>query len=150
MLSDPQTLFFLALAVVTLGLAIWVALLERRLGRLLRGKNAATLEEVIHLLHHRVAGTDETNEQIKKHLLAIEKRLGRSIQHVKTVRFNPFRDQGQGSNQSFATAFLDEHGDGVVISSLYTRDGVSVYAKPVNTRQSEFELTEEEARVLQS
>jgi hypothetical protein len=114
------------------------------------GKAGQSLEETMLEFIAKVKATDNTNEQIKHYLQVMDARLRRSIQHVKTLRFNPFRGEGQGSNQSFATAFLDEHGNGVVLSSLYTRDKVAVYAKPVVEGASEFELTEEEAAVLKT
>ena len=43
---------------------------------------------------------------------------------------------------------MDEKGDGVVISSLYSRDKVSVYAKPLVEGKSEYELSEEEKDVV--
>lgn len=138
--------YLLALAIIIL--LGWIAWLEWRLHKLLGGQKAASLEKVIFDLVDTVKQTDKINEEIQEHLIKMEERLRRSIQHVKTVRFNPFRDQGQGSNQSFAVALLDEHGDGVVLSSLYTRDKVSVYAKPVNKRGSDYELSEEETSVL--
>ncbi|NIT70429.1 DUF4446 family protein, partial [candidate division KSB1 bacterium] len=58
---------------------------------------------------------------------------------VGTVRFNPFK--GTGGGQSFAAAFLSEHGNGVVISTLYSRERVSVFAKPIQSFASEYELT---------
>ena len=50
--------------------------------------------------------------------------------------------------QSFAVALLSENGDGAVLSSLYARDRMSVFAKPVKNFSSEFEMTEEEKEVL--
>jgi hypothetical protein len=69
------------------------------------------------------------------------------ISHVGIVRFNPF--ENTGSNQSFSIALLDSHKNGVVISSLYTRDGVRIYAKPIQKEKSEFQLTEEENIAIQ-
>ena len=62
------------------------------------------------------------------------------------MRFNPFPDQG--SNQSFAIGMLNEEGDGVVFSSLYSRDRMSVFAKPIKNNKSEYELSDEERKVL--
>jgi hypothetical protein len=78
----------------------------------------------------------------------IEKRLHRSLQAIETIRFNPFKGTGDGGNQSFSTAFVSEDGDGVVISSLYSRDRVSVFSKPLKKFESNFELTEEEKEVI--
>jgi hypothetical protein len=144
---EPQiiTLYLFGAAMIIL-LAV-VFILERKIAKLLKGKNASSLEEVINSLGRDVKDVEQVNDLIKKHLTAMEERLHRSIQHVKTIRFNPFRDQG--SNQSFTTAFLDEDGNGVVISSLYSRDRVSIYAKPVNRYTSTYELSEEEKAVLE-
>lgn len=143
-----DTIFLLAFGAVIVILLAWIIRLEWRLGKLLGGEKADSLENLIRNLVQSVQETDNVNEEIQQHLLKMEERLRSSIQHVKTVRFNPFRGEGQGSNQSFAVALLNEHGHGVVLSSLYTRDKVSVYAKPIQGRKSDYELTEEENAVL--
>ena len=76
----------------------------------------------------------------------INKKLKKSIRGVETVRFNPFGDQG--SNQSFAIGMLNEDKDGVVISSLYSRERMSIFAKPIKGGTSDYELTEEEKEAL--
>jgi hypothetical protein len=80
----------------------------------------------------------------------VEARLNRSIQAVETIRFNPFKGTGEGGNQSFSTAFVNKNGSGVVISSLYSRDRVSIFSKPLEKFESQFELTEEEKDVVVS
>ena len=76
----------------------------------------------------------------------VNAKLQKSIRGLETVRFNPFSDQG--SNQSFAIGMLNEKGDGVVLSSLYSRERMSVFAKPIKGGKSEYELTAEEKEVL--
>ena len=44
---------------------------------------------------------------------------------------------------------LNEEGDGVVFSSLYSRDRMSIFAKPVKNNNSEYELTSEEKQALE-
>ena len=68
---------------------------------------------------------------------------------VGTVRFNPFKGTGDGGHQSFATAFLDETGNGIVLSTLYIRDRVGIYAKPLKKGRSEYELTGEERKAIE-
>ena len=147
---SPEIVVLLALGLVITGLGLWVGQLHGKLKRLSAGKNGQSLEGVLAEFIRKVQETDQTNEEIKRYLAVMDARLRRSVQHVKTLRFNPFRGEGQGSNQSFATAFLDEQGNGVVFSSLYSRDKVSVYAKPIVERQSEFELTDEESAALKN
>jgi len=75
-------------------------------------------------------------------------RIGSAIRFVKTVRFNPWEGTGEGGNQSFASVFLDEAGNGAVISTLYTRERTSVYGKPIIAYGSPFPLTKEERAVV--
>jgi len=87
--------------------------------------------------------------ELEIYLAQVESRVKKSVQSVHTVRFNPFKGTGGGGNQSFATAFLNEEGDGVLISSLYSREHVSIFSKPLKKSSSEHELSEEEAEALE-
>ena len=129
---------------ITVLLTIWLFVLHLRLKKLLRGKNAQSLEEVIQNLGSDVKGLEKFQEGTIQYLKTVEKRLRRSIQGVETVRFNAFKGIGEGGGQSFAVAILSEEGDGVAISSLYSRGQVSVFAKPIKNFKSENELTAEE------
>ena len=138
-------IFYLLLATIAVLLG-WIVRLELKINRLLGGQDKNNLKVLLLELHGKLKDTDSVNEAIKRHLLNMEDRLRKSVQHVKTIRFNPFRQDG--GNHSFTTAFLDERGNGTVISSLYTREKVTLYAKPITNYQSEFELTEEERASL--
>ncbi len=72
--------------------------------------------------------------------------LQRTLQHVGLVRFNPFADAG--GDQSFSVALLDANNSGVVISSLHSREGTRVYAKPVTAGESSYTLSEEEQSAI--
>ena len=129
--------------VAVIALVIWIVVLERKFSRLMGGKGGS-LDDSLSRLHDHSKDMGQFRVELEKYLESVESRLARNIQSVETVRFNPFKGTGEGGNQSFATTFLNEKGDGVVISSLYTRDRVSVYAKPVKKGTSEYELSEEE------
>ncbi|MBI3458671.1 DUF4446 family protein [Candidatus Azambacteria bacterium] len=62
------------------------------------------------------------------------------------IRFNPFKEVG--SDQSFSLAILDAHNNGIVISSLFSRDNNRVYGKAVKNGTSKYELLEEEKEVI--
>jgi hypothetical protein len=82
------------------------------------------------------------------YLHIVEERLKKSIRGVETVRFNPFKGTGDGGNQSFATALIDEEGNGVVISSIFARDRTSIFSKPIYKYVSSHELSEEELEAI--
>ncbi|MBI1999468.1 MAG: DUF4446 family protein [Parcubacteria group bacterium] len=143
---------FLAVAVAGILIALLVLLAlavrtEVRLHRLFRGSKAKDLEGVMHALEDRERQMVETLAQHEEILKNLDARQKKSIKEVGVVRYNPFRGTS-GSNQSFATAFINEEGNGVVISGLYSRERVSVFAKPVAQLQSEYELSREEREAL--
>ena len=131
---------------LSLILFIWLIRLEMRFKKLFAGKDGSDLEDTMKAIIDELKDQKKTQDEILAHLMDVETRLKRSIQGIQTVRFNPFTDQG--SNQSFAIALMSEDGNGVVLSSLYSRERVSVFAKPIIKFKSEFELTEEEKAVL--
>ena len=125
---------------------IWVATIELRLRKFFAGKDAKSLEGIMVEIREKVENLKDTQTHINEHLVIVDKRLNKSIRNVETLRFNPFVDAG--SNQSFAMAFLNDEGNGVILSSLYARDRMSIFAKPIASGKSEFELTAEEKEVL--
>ena len=127
--------------------AIWVINTEKRLKRFFIGKKAKDLEDTIINLEDEISKLKKAKENTEKELKEINAKLKKSIRGLETVRFNPFPDQG--SNQSFAIGMLNEDGDGVVLSSLYSRERMSIFAKPIKNGKSEYELTEEERKSLE-
>ncbi len=125
---------------------IWVIVTEKRLKRFFLGKKAKDLEETIAILETEIGKLNKAKEEIEKNITSINSKLKKSIRGLETIRFNPFRDQG--SNQSFAIGMLNEEGDGLVISSLYSRERMSIFAKPIKKGNSEYELTTEEREAL--
>lgn len=140
---DNITLVYI-LAGVAILLIIWIIRLEFRLARLLIGKNARTLEDSFVSITSDLKELHQFTKEMEHYLGHVERRLKRSVQGVETVRFNPFKGTGSGGNQSFSTAFINEKGDGVVLTSMYARDRISMFAKPLKEFKSEFELSDEE------
>ncbi|MBP9711933.1 MAG: DUF4446 family protein [Candidatus Pacebacteria bacterium] len=126
--------------------AFWLWNTEKRLKRFFLGKKAKDLEDTILALQNELLKLDRSRQNFEKEFALVNTKLKKSIRGLETIRFNPFPDQG--SNQSFAIGLLNEDGDGVVVSSLYSRERMSVFAKPVKNGKSEYELTIEEKEVL--
>ncbi len=137
-----------ALSIVVVTLGVWIFVLEHRMRKLLAGKDAQSLEGVIRALGDDIRALEKFQTETTTYLTDAEKRIRRSVQGVETIRFNAFKGNGEGGNQSFAVALLSENGDGAIISSLYARDRMSVFAKPIKNFTSEFEMTAEEKEVV--
>ncbi len=148
-LTPEYVLVLSAIGVVFIVLLVWNIRLEIRLAKMRYGKNAHRLDESMSNIQNHLGSLEESKDAIIKHLGTVEKRLKKSVQSVETVRFNPFKGTGSGGSQSFASVFLNENGDGVVISSLYSRDRVSVFSKPISQFKPAFDLSEEESKVLE-
>ena len=141
------SIILIFLVLLVLALAIFVVQLYRRIEKLVRGKNGASLEESINEISHALEALETTASSHHEKLNSLATRSKISVRNIAVKRFNPFADAG--SNQSFSIALVDDHGDGVILSSIYARERMSVYAKPVEKGSSSYELTEEEAEVLQ-
>ncbi len=139
-------LVYIIVAIIAI-ILLWIVLTEYRLKKFFVGTKARNLEDIMINLGKEMTEIKKSQSQIKEHLTIIDARLNKSIRNIKVLRFNPFVDAG--SNQSFAISFLNDEKDGVIISSLYARDRMSVFAKPINKGKSKFELTEEEKEVLE-
>ncbi|HEY4509236.1 MAG TPA: DUF4446 family protein [Candidatus Paceibacterota bacterium] len=147
MFNNPLFITYglIACIVILIG---WIVRIEIKMWRLLRGGNGKSLEASIVGAHQNLERLNEFQKEAVNHFINVEKRLNRSVQAVETIRFNPFKGVGEGGNQSFSTSFVSENGEGVVISSIYSRDRVSVFSKPLEKFGSDFELTDEEKEVV--
>jgi hypothetical protein len=141
------------LAVLLVGLLLVVVLLWRRvnslsarLSGLTRGEGGRSLEAILEGHVRRVGEVDARVRSLEQRSTALEAQGRKAVQRVGLVRFNPFEDTG--SNQSFALALLDEDGDGVVVSSLHTRQATRVYVRPVSGGIAERALSDEETEAL--
>ena len=137
-----------AAALIIIILFIWVIWLQNKLGKLLVGK-AKNLDESFEILTKEISDLKRFRVDAEETFKTTDARLKKTISGVETIRFNPFKGTGSGGNQSFATAFINEEKNGVIISSLYSRDHVSVFSKPIKNLISEQgELTSEEREAM--
>ena len=74
-------------------------------------------------------------------------RISRAVQGVGLVKFNPFAGSGD-SKPSIALALLNEEGNGIIISTLHARGGITLFSKQVANFKPETEMTTEEAQAL--
>jgi hypothetical protein len=141
-----QIAFFVLLLLINIITIFWLSKTEKRLKKVFAGKKAKDLEDLIFLLNEEIKSLHNTKTQLQKDVEVLNTKMKKAIRGVDTIRFNPFADQG--GNQSFTIGLLDEENNGLVLSSLYSRERMSVFAKPIKEGRSEHELTEEEKKVL--
>lgn len=140
-------IILLSTAVITL--AIMLGILSQRISTLSAGSKTQSLEGIINSNNKSLKEQAVILQKYGNKIQEIEKDARENIQNIGVIRFNPFKETG--GSQSFAIALTDKDQNGVVISSLYARERMSVFAKPIRQGTSEYTLTEEEqAAITQS
>jgi hypothetical protein len=154
---SPQFLFFLSAGAVVLGILLFSTLLllffqvrrmKRDLASLFSGQKGSDLEAIILKQKESIAELDREVQELydvaeRLYLLGQE-----SLHKTEILRFNPFKEVG--GNHSFTVALLNGKNTGFVLSSLHTREGTRIYAKPVTGggETKEYPFTAEEKQVI--
>ena len=128
-------------------LVFWIIRLELKLSKLLSGKSK-NLDESIGDIQKNISSLEDFQTDAESRLKILSTKAERAISGIETIRFNPYKGVGVGGNQSFATALVNENGDGVVISTLYSREHTSIFSKPIKKNASTYEMTVEEKEAL--
>lgn len=68
------------------------------------------------------------------------------VSKVSLLRYDAFEDVG--GRLSFSCAMLDDHGTGVVLTSINGRQETRVYAKPIAEGTSSYNLSVEESEAI--
>ena len=79
---------------------------------------------------------------LRQEVSALRLEAADALRHLAVVRYDAFGDMG--GHLSWSMALLDDHGDGVVITSIHGRSDARTYAKPVTGWSSEQQLSPEE------
>jgi hypothetical protein len=92
----------------------------------------------------------ERLEKAVRTLHATDKRqqhqIEAGVRRVALIRYDAFEDVG--GQLSFSAALLDEHGSGLVLTSINGRQETRVYAKPVSEGSSTYNLSLEEEEAI--
>ena len=150
-----QLVFYvtIALSVVSIILAVILTIvlcklktLKRRVDSLTRGKDTESLEDIIVSYLERVESLEEGEEITRAALNAIKDNLKITYQKTGLVKYDAFREMSGAL--SYSLALLDKENNGVLISSMYSREGCYTYAKVIIKGESKINLSEEEAEAL--
>mgnify|MGYP001564345562 FL=1 len=86
-------------------------------------------KDLLSSLNHFISLSIQNSDAQKKLSDKLEKEIIQNKKHLQKIgfnRYNPFTDTG--GDQSFSAALLDENGNGIVISSLHSRENTRLYA----------------------
>lgn len=134
------------LAVLVITVLCKLKTLKRRIDSLSRGKDIKSLEDIILNFFERVESLEEGEEMTRAALNAIKDNLKITYQKKGLVKYDAFREMSGAL--SYSLALLDKENNGVLISSMYSREGCYTYAKEIKNGECKINLSEEEAEAL--
>ena len=120
--------------------------LRRRVDTLTRGKDTESMEDIILNFFERIENLENEEKSTKSDIGAIKDNLKIAYQKTGLVKYDAFREMSGAL--SYSLALLDQENNGVLISSMYSREGCYSYAKDIVKGESKINLSEEEAEAL--
>lgn len=115
--------------IISLVALILVIRMIRHYSSLTRGVEPKNLIKALEGIQKTLSEHERSSTVMRKEISAIEARLKSHLQTLTLKRFNPFGDTG--GDQSFLLAILDGNKDGIVITSLHSRENTRFYVKSV-------------------
>ena len=112
----------------------------------LLGGGAAKATDRIVTLERGAADASTARIAAEGRLAALERVAQSEVPRVGFVRYNAFPDTG--SDLSYALALLNKTGDGVVISSIWSREETRTYGKAVQNFTSAQDASKEELAAI--
>ncbi len=139
-------LILLVLGLWLTGLSIVLYRIFALFNKLTRGVEVTDLKSVLEKVLTRESNNEKVIVELTKRVSTIEVNSTSHVQKVGLIRYNPFKELG--GDHSFSLAILDGKDNGVIITSLHTRDRTRVYMKDIIGSKSETELSVEEKKAL--
>lgn len=147
---SPSTLTLVAL--VAIGLAV-VAVLYSIANAGKAGGSVSGRVRLDETLRGILQGQGEQMQRLERAIRALHAtgkkqkvEIEGSVRNVALLRYDAFEDVG--GRLSFSCALLDDHGDGVVLTSINGRQETRVYAKQVTRGTSSHNLSLEEEEAI--
>lgn len=136
------------------GFALWLLICTVLLIRMLLHYRNLTAnvskKDLISSLNHLISISERNSKDVEGLNEKLNKEITENKKHLQKMgfkRYNPFTDTG--GDQSFTAAILDDLGDGIMISSLHSRENTRLYAKKVDGgKVSSQTLSSEEQEVI--
>lgn len=143
---ETSTILFIVLFLWLLGLSgflFWFTWVLR--GLLKDSKDKDFIKSFKKIEDIQTGNSKEIKNLQKNHKFLIEEVLGH-VQKIGLVKYNPFSETG--GDHSFSLALLDGKKNGIIITSLHTRESTRVYIKDVKAGKSSIELSGDEKKAL--
>ena len=139
-------ILFLVLLIMQIRLMGKFKKLYRTYDRFMRGKDMESMEETVLAQFERIEALEKSNEEKDRQIESIFENLQHVYQKTGLVKYDAFREMS--GKLSYALTLLDKENNGVMINSMYSREGCYSYVKTIVGGKCSIEMSEEEQEAL--
>lgn len=120
--------------------------LGKRLSRFTTGNDASNLEEVMAKRFSEMRQIVKNEKKQNNDITMINDKFLTTFCKIGLVKYDAFKEMS--GKLSFSLALLTENHDGIIITSMHSREGCFTYCKEVSNEESYYILSEEERLAL--
>lgn len=120
--------------------------LNKRLSRFTTGNDGANLEQVIIKRFNEIRQVVKNEKKQNNDIKEINNKFLTTFCKIGLVKYDAFKEMS--GKLSFSLALLTENHDGIIITSMHSREGCYTYCKEVTNEESYYILSEEERLAL--
>jgi hypothetical protein len=146
---NQNEIYLLILASFILILLVWNFVLHFRFKRLVRGSKKKTIEDSLNNIYKYIENANAESKRVNASINTLQNKLKKSPRGFGMLNFKAFDGVKSGGVNSFAIAFVNDEGNGLILSTFHARDRVNVFSKEIKAFKSEVMLTEEETAALE-
>ena len=139
-------ILFLILLIMQIRLMGKFKKLYRTYDRFMRGKDMESMEETVLAQFERIEALEKSNEEKDRQIESIFENLQHVYQKTGLVKYDAFREMS--GKLSYAVALLDKEDNGILVNSMYSREGCYSYVKTIVGGKCSIEMSEEEQEAL--
>ena len=139
-------ILFLVLLIMQIRLMGKFKKLYRTYDRFMRGKDMESMEETVLAQFERIEALEKYNEEKDRQIESIFENLQHVYQKTGLVKYDAFREMS--GKLSYAVALLDKEDNGILVNSMYSREGCYSYVKTISGGKCSIEMSEEEQKAL--
>ena len=139
-------ILFLILLIMQIRLMGKFKKLYRTYDRFMRGKDMESMEETVLAQFERIEALEKSNEEKDRQIESIFENLQHVYQKTGLVKYDAFREMS--GKLSYAVALLDKEDNGILVNSMYSREGCYSYVKTISGGKCSIEMYEEEQKAL--
>lgn len=119
---------------------------KQRYDHLLRGNIDMNLEELLLSINDRIESSNKEIRTIDQRAIEAKDMTMGAISNMAIIHFDAF--DGQTNALSFSLCLLDNFHNGIVLTSLYSNSGSTVYVKEIVKGSSDKDLSKSELEAL--